>query len=484
LRILHVASEVAPWSQTGGLADVTAGLPQAQQQIAGTTTFVLSPLYASARRALIAGGCQLTSIKRWPMVIGSHQIAATLVSATPYKSTAEHPQLLFLDCPTLYDRPGLYGDRADRPYQDNYIRYTALGLAAAQVPDVIGRIDVLHAHDWQAALAVYFAKQRAGIGSTVLTIHNLAFQGLCSRTQYDELGLPASLFNHRQFEFWGQANLLKGGIAHADVVTTVSPRYAQEILTPTFGEGLDGFLRFDAPRLVGIVNGIDDTAWNPATDACLARTYSVTDPSGKAACKTDLLSRFALTPPATDLLCVVVARLTAQKGVDLIAEAVPSLAMIGARLIVLGAGDEALENRFRYLAKVFSHHVSVTIGFDPALARRLYAGADVFLMPSRFEPCGLGQLYAMRYGSIPIVHGAGGLRDTVTDVTAGAAATGMVMPSATSQHLLQALSTAKSLFQTRGPNSQWTSMVTTAMGQDLSWRRPAMEYDALYRSVL
>jgi starch synthase len=279
-------------------------------------------------------------------------------------------------------------------------------------------------------------------------------------------------------------SLLKGGLAAADVVTTVSPSYAQEILTPQFGEALDGFLRHDVKRLVGIANGIDIDAWNPETDRALPARFSRTSLAGKAECRRALAQELGLSLAEHEPLIAVVARMTGQKGLDLVADLVPELHRVGAKLVVLGSGEPELESRFEWLANTFQQHVAVRIGFDIALSRRIYAGSDLFLMPSRFEPCGLGQLYAMRYGSIPVVHAVGGLRDTVSDPgddeLARGNGTGIQFHAATSSALLAALERAVKLF--RDPRALANAR-RAAMARDSSWTASARQYVELYRSI-
>ena len=480
-RVVHVVSELAPWSQSGGLADVAAALPVAQAATGAHHVATLAPLYRSTARALAAADVALTPIVTFSFALRHSALTCQILRSDGASSITNY----WLACDELFDRDGLYGPTHATAFDDNHIRFAALGVAALQLPAVMGgAIDVLHGHDWQAGVAIMMAKLHAGdsIRATVLTIHNLAFRGLCTRAQYDELGLPASAFNFRQCEFWGYASMLKAGIAFADAVTTVSPSYADEILTPEFGEGLDGFLRFDAQRIVGIVNGIDEQARDPSTGTGIAAAFSSNDLSGKALCRQRCIQPFATEVQPDELVLGIVARMTEQKGFDIVADIVPQLANLGARLVVVGAGELAIERRFRYLHDAFSHHIAVTIGFSPQAARDVYAGCDMFLMPSRFEPCGLGQLYAMRYGTVPIVHAVGGLRDTIAPVSEnGTSGTGYVMTSATSGQLLNAIAAARVRFSDK---NSWTALMQRGMRRDSSWRLPAAEYVTLYRALL
>ena len=333
---------------------------------------------------------------------------------------------------------------------------------------------MLHVHDWQGGAAAIYARQLAAPPVIVATIHNLAYRGIFPKSAMDELGFPWPLFDQQHIEFWDQVSFLKGALAVADVVTTVSPTYAHEILTPALGEGLDGFLANDVERIVGIVNGIDAHGWDPATDAALPATFTADNLAGKLACKRALAKEVDLPLEDHEILVGVIARMTGQKGLDLIAEIVPELHRLNMKLVVLGAGETVFEDRFRYLAQAFHANVRTIIGFDSDLARRIYAGADLFVMPSRFEPCGLGQLYAMRYGTLPVVHAVGGLVDTVADNVTGFAFT---EPSPAA--LLAALERAARAFGTRA----FATIVRAAMKRDSSWAASAREYLALYRAA-
>ena len=489
LRVLHVASEVAPFAQSGGLADVVAGLPAAQAESHGLHAAVVVPLYRGVAEKLAAAGVALDGGgDELALAIGPHRIAARVRRAQVGRVAYG-----FVDCPALFDRGGtLYGPGGAGEFGDNHVRFAALGQAAlARGPALLGGgdVDVLHVHDWQGAPAAIYARlaaaQRARSPAIVATIHNLAYRGIFPKSAIDDLGLPWSLFDQRHLEFYDQVCLLKGGLAAADAVTTVSPTYAREILTPERGEALDGFLRWDVHRLVGIVNGIDVAAWDPATDAALAQRYSAGAPGGKAACRTALAQELGLALGERDVLVGVIARLTGQKGVDLIADAVPELHRLGVKLALLGSGEPELEQRFRYLAGAHGENVAVRIGFDLALSRRIYAGSDAFLMPSRFEPCGLGQLYAMRYGALPIVHAVGGLRDTVIDPgdaeLAAGHGTGVRFDLASAPALVRALERAVALL--RDPAARG-KLVRAAMARDSSWTASAKEYVQLYRSLV
>lgn len=482
MRVLHVASEVAPFAQSGGLADVLSGFPSAQAAMPDLRVAVLVPMYRGVSERLASSGVTLDGGTPLSFTVGPYAISGTLRSATI--NGVVHG---FLDCPALYDRPGgLYGPGGASEWHDNHIRFGALGKAALEAGELLlgAQPDVLHVHDWQGGPAAIYASLSDAPPAIVTTIHNLAYRGIFPKSVMTDLGIPWSVFTPTLVEFYDQVSFLKGAIAMSDAVTTVSPSYAQEILTPAFGEALDGFLVHDIKRIVGIVNGIDTHAWDPATDVALPARFSAGSPAGKAACKRALATEIAMPLPESEPMIGVIARMTGQKGLDLVADIAPELHRIGARLVVLGAGETELEKRFAYLGTIFSDHVFARIGFDIGLARRIYASSDLFVMPSRFEPCGLGQLYAMRYGAIPIVHAVGGLRDTVIDPgdaeLARGNGTGIAFAAATAPALLAAVERGVALHRDR---VAFAALRGSAMSRDSSWRASAREYVRLYESL-
>jgi starch synthase len=482
MRVVHVSSEVAPFAQSGGLADVLAGLPAAQAEHENMRVAVVVPLYRGVTERLAAAGLTLEPGTPIVVVIGPHRFEAALRRVAVGRVT-----YAFVDCAPLYDRGGtLYGPGGPSEFADNHVRFAVLGKAALEhgASLVGGPIEVLHVHDWQGAPAAVYARLSDPAISIVTTIHNLAYRGIFPKQVMDELGFPWTIFTVKSIEFWDQVCFLKGGMAMADVVTTVSPTYAKEIVTPERGEALDGFLKWDIRRLVGIVNGIDTQAWDPMTDPALPAPFSAEALAGKAACRAAVAKEMKL-PIADDTpLIGVIARMTDQKGLDLVADIAPQLGEIGARLIVLGSGEPTLEGRFQALSRIFPEHIAVRIGFDVGLSRRIYAGSDLFLMPSRFEPCGLGQLYAMRYGALPVVTSVGGLRDTVTDPgDAGLVrgeGTGIRFEPPTAASLAGALRRGVKLF--RDPKALAAAR-RAAMARDSSWTASARQYTQVYRSL-
>ncbi len=485
LRVLHVASELSPWSQTGGLGEVVGALPDAVAHLGDDLhVAVVTPLHRGVPERILAAGLALGEPRHHALVIGATHVEVQL---RPLHRVG-HATIWFVDAPALYDREGVYGPRGGGDHPDNPLRFAVLCRVAVDLGAELcgGEIDVLHAHDWQTGLApVYLRLGPPCATASVFTVHNVAFRGLVPMAMVDALGLPWSIFDHHHMEFYGELSLLKGGLGHADAATTVSPTYAREILEPACGEGLDGFLRWDVARLLGIRNGIDVDSWDPARDPALAARFSADDLRGREACRRALAAEHGLTLGDDTTLAIVVSRLAGQKGVDLIAELVPELHALDLRLIVLGSGEPELEERWRWLAGVFRDHLAVTIGFDPALSRRMYAGGDLLLMPSRFEPCGIGQMYAMRYGAVPVVHAVGGLRDTVVDpgdagLMAGAG-TGIAFEGGDAAALRGAVARAVRL--RRGDRAGWQRLQVAAMRRDWSWGPSAQEYVQLYRAV-
>lgn len=476
--MIHVSSEAAPWSQTGGLGDVAGSLPDALvRSEPDARVVVVSPMYRGVAERLATAGAVLEPARECTVTLGATEIPVAL---RPLRrdGRAEH---WFIDAPELYDRDGIYGPGGGREFADNHVRYAVLCKAAVEHGEemVGGEVDVVHGHDWQGGLASTYLRldpTRARTAS-VFTIHNLAYRGLFPSWAVEDLGLPWSEFTMQTMEFFDQLSLLKGGLAHADATTTVSPSYAREIVEPIAGEGLDTYLKTEVPRLVGILNGIDTEAWDPANDPMIAAQFSADDLAGKQACRAALAAEHHLKLGPRTVIAAMVSRFADQKGVDLVAELVPELFGLDVRLVILGAGDAALEDRFRWLGRVFRDHCAVTVGFDVAKAHRIYAGADLFLMPSRFEPCGIGQLYAMRYGTVPIVHAVGGLKDTVVDES-----TGFSFAFADVIGLRWALGRALAMHRER-PDA-WQELVRNAMRRDSSWTPSARETLQLYRSLV
>ncbi len=484
MKIVQIASEVAPWSQTGGLADVTAALSKSLTHLApDNQVVVFSPFYSCVRQRATAEKLALdTTIANLEVRVGSSTHRVNIIRA----HTASRLQHCFVDCPSLFDRPGLYAPPDQGSYDDNDIRFALLCKAAIDAGAKIlqAQPDVIHCHDWQAALALMYARaSNTEIPVSVFTIHNLAYQGVFEANA-DRLGLDPSMLGFDGIEFHGRSNLLKGGIMFADHVTTVSPRYAKEILTPEFGCGLDGLLNAHKDKLTGIANGIDLDSWDPAQDPHLPHPYSHQSLDGRSKNRLALLQELSLPTDEGEMLIGIVSRLDAQKGLDLVAEAAHQFQSRRWRLAVLGCGDPNLARLFHGLASKYEN-IALHDGFDIGLARRMYAGADVMLIPSRFEPCGLTQLYAMRYGSVPIVNPVGGLRDTVIDPRhcqdhQGQQQTGFHLRQLSTDSLLDSLTRVAQDFANR---QAWRQIVLAGMTRDSSWQASAQAYMTLYQKA-
>ncbi len=477
MRVLHAAAEVFPLVKTGGLADVAAALPPALARCGADVRLLLPGLPAIADAVLH----QRTVCAIGP-VFGAGRVTLRC-GQMPFS----HMPAYVIDAPYLYRRGGSpYQDSAGREWPDNLQRFALLGWVAAHLAagelDAAWIPDVMHAHDWHAAAAcAYMAAHPSTAAASVFTVHNLAFQGLFAQADFALLGLPSRFMAATGLEFHGQLSLMKAGLKFAQRVTTVSPTYAREIATPEFGFGLDGVVRGRGGELSGILNGVDREVWNPGRDPALAARYTAADLAGKAACKRALQAETGLAGKADAPLFGIVSRLTSQKGLDLVLAAVPTMLSHGAQLLVQGSGEPGLEAAFLHAGRAHPGRVAARIGYDEALAHRLVAGADVILVPSRFEPCGLTQMYGLRYGALPLVRRVGGLADTVVDASDAAHGTGFVFDAATPAALEQAIARAIELY--RQPQA-WQALLRRAMAQDFSWDVAAASYLALYADAL
>ena len=477
VKVLHVAAEVFPLVKTGGLADVVAALPVAQAAL-GADVRLLLPGYP----AVLQGVESLRPVLDFGPCFGA--LRARLMLA---RMPGSGLHVYVIDAPYLYQRAGgPYQDPQWQEWPDNLQRFALLGWVGAHLAAGDADLDwqpaVVHAHDWHAALTCAYIHQHAPTpAATVFTVHNLVFQGLYPLQDWPLLGLAARLRSHDGMEYHGHLSFMKAGLNWADRVTTVSPSYAAEIGTKAFGCGLEGLIHKRGAAVSGILNGIDDEVWNPSTDGAIAARYSVSDPSGKAACKLALQVELGLQVNAQALLMVLISRLTSQKGVDLLLAALPELIRAGCQLAVQGTGDPSLEVALRQAQLAHPGRVHVHVGYDEERAHRLVAGADVILVPSRFEPCGLTQMYGLRYGALPLVRRVGGLGDTVRELASESGpVNGFVFDEASPQALLEAALRAVALHASR---ADWQARVAAAMGQDLSWREPAARYLNLYAAA-
>src|SRR5437660_93901 len=465
MRILFVASEGLPFSKTGGLADVVEALPKALVA-QGHDVAVVLPRYRN------------TQIKN--MVIKSLTVPMGTALRFPSIADGGRPhgvQYFFVDDPEYFDREQLYGV-GGRDYPDNAERFAEFARAAIELAKQLWLPDVIHCHDWQSALVpvllrtAYTVDPQLSAVPVVFTIHNMGYHGLVARDVLARIGLPDSLFRIDALEFFGHVNYLKGGLVFSDYLTTVSRKYAEEIQTTEYGHGLDGVLRTRTRYLVGILNGVDYSVWNPEVDSLIAARYSARDLSGKQVCKSDLLAQFQLPRENLDRpLIGIVSRFADQKGFDLLAQVADTLMQEDIAVVALGSGEAKHERMFRELAQQFPKRLAVKIAYDNTLAHQVEAGADIFLMPSRYEPCGLNQIYSLRYGTVPVVRATGGLDDTIEK------GTGFKFVEYSAAALVSALTDAVQAF---GKREAWLDMMQRGMRKDFSWTASAAAYSELY----
>jgi starch synthase len=480
VRVLFVSAEAYPLAKTGGLADVSAALPLALSRLAARMRLFL-PGYPRAIAAAAGKSVRLA--------------LDDFMGAGPLRLIAAHMPdtglpVWLMDCPSLFARGGgLYQDEHGRDWPDNATRFALFSHCAARLAEgalVPGEwADIVHVNDWHAALVpLLLSATGDGAPATVLTVHNLAFQGLFPRGLEAELGLPGDPASAESLEFWGKLSFLKAGLRFADHITTVSPTYAREILTPAQGCGLDGVLRQREAILTGILNGADYGVWDPASDPFIPANFSSADLSGKRLCKAALQHRLGLEPAPDTPLVAYVSRLAHQKMADVVAEALPEILGQEVQFALLGEGDRAIERALGAHAARYEGRLAIRIGYEEGLAHGLYAGADILLHPSRFEPCGLAQLYALRYGTLPVVRRVGGLADTIVDAADGAAAlhgaNGFAFGDDSAAAMIGGLDRALALY--REPLA-WRRLQRNAMGRDFGWNASAERYLAIYRAL-
>ncbi|MEA9390936.1 glycogen synthase GlgA [Acerihabitans sp. TG2] len=476
MQVLHVCSELFPLLKTGGLADVVGALPAAQ--IAeGDDVRVLLPAFPDLRKGIPA-----------TRIVNQFEVFSR--SVTLLYGRFNGVGIYLIDVPDLYDRPGSpYHDQDQYAYMDNYLRFALLGWVGSEMAsglDASWRPDIVQAHDWHAGLTCAYLAAKGRPAKSVFTVHNLAYQGLFSAQHLPELGLPADYYQTYGMEFFGQISYLKAGLFYADHVTTVSPTYAREITQPAYGYGMEGLLASlqSQGRLTGILNGVDDAIWNPTHDAMLSSCYNRDVLEAKLNNKRHLQTAMGLTVDEKVPLFAVVSRLTSQKGLDLVLEVLPDLLDQGGQLTVLGAGDVTLQQGFLAAAAEYPSQVGVQLGYHEAFSHRMIGGADVLMVPSRFEPCGLTQLYGLKYGTLPLVRRTGGLADTVTDSSlenlSDGIASGFVFEDATASALQRAIRRAFVLWSRP---ALWRYVQRQAMGLDFSWHVAARAYQSLYQRL-
>lgn len=477
MRIVFIASECVPFSKTGGLADVAGALPQALAAL-GHDVEVFIPRYRMTKP-----GPVLPCASNLTLPLSSGFKSAAIQRGDTIKGVPHY----FVDCPELFDREGLYQTKDGKDYPDNALRFAAFSLAALEgLKHVSQPPDILHCHDWQTSLVPVYLKQLYRNdpfyrqASTVLTIHNLGYQGLFPAEILSQITLSPSLFHIDGLEFFGKLNLMKGGILFSDFITTVSSKYAAEIQTPEFGYGLEGVLRSRSEKLQGILNGVDYDAWNPATDKLIPARYTPQNLEGKQACKRALLLRMGVANPVTGRPVIgIVSRFATQKGFDLIAEIAGALMQENLYVVALGTGEPQYEQLFRTLAAQYPEKFLVKVAYDNELAHQIEAGADIFLMPSRYEPCGLNQIYSLKYGTVPVVRATGGLDDTIQEFD-GAHGTGFKFSEYSAAALLEAIQ--KALATYRQPPA-WARLMQNGMSQDFSWTVSARAYAQIYEQL-
>ncbi|ACT48258.1 glycogen synthase GlgA [Methylotenera mobilis] len=483
MKVLFVSSEVFPLIKTGGLADVSGSLPTALQGL-GVDIRILVPGY----NAVLAALKDLTTVASLDYLpqIGQAELQLGTIESTQVK-------ILVIKAPDLYERDGgPYADPQGLEWQDNPARFGVLSkvaaiLASDNSPIQNWRPDIVHCNDWQTGLTpAYMKLTEHSRAKSIISLHNMAFQGCYPQQWVASLGLPSTNFTIEGFEYHNQLSFLKAGIFYADAISTVSPRYAQEIQTTAFGFGLEGLLSKRGHEIKGILNGIETDEWNPATDQYLTKHYSASKLAGKKQVKKALQQQFGLDIDADAPLLGVVSRLTHQKGLDMLLPHLQSLINQGCQFALLGGGETALESAFLEIAAQNPNRASVTIGYNESLSHQIMAGCDMFVMPSRFEPCGLNQLYGLAYGTPPIVNATGGLADSIIDADAthlaNKTANGFVMVEASADGLIASIQRALEMFRTNP--KLWKQLQTTGMSQDLSWAKSAQEYLALYQSLV
>ncbi len=475
LNVVIAASEMLPFAKTGGLADVIGALPGALEE-EGIEVTVFMPLY----REVTGGGFDIKATG----ITVNVAIGKRVVVVELYKGIHGKAVVYYLRCDEYFDRSYLYGTH-EAAYFDNIERFTLFSRGVIEAVMMLGiNPDLIHCNDWQTGLIPAYMRTlySSAFGKTAafFTIHNMAYQGVFPASYYGVTGLPYSAYNPEAVEFWGQINLLKSGIVYSDIVTTVSESYSREIQTEAFGCGLEGVLAARSEQLFGILNGVDYDIWNPQTDKHIAANYSSKDLKGKAVCKKALIKEYGLKIRQGEPLIGIISRLTDQKGFDIMAEAMEALMELRLGIVILGSGERKYQDLMMELAKTYKGRFGVKIGFDNALSHRIEAGADFFLMPSRFEPCGLNQFYSLKYGTIPIVRATGGLDDSIGDYKGGKG-NGFKFKRYSAKALTAKVAEAVELFKDK---KAMKALRIKAMTEDYSWRRSAARYHELYKLAI
>ncbi|HEK84988.1 MAG: glycogen synthase GlgA [Candidatus Saccharicenans sp.] len=480
LKISLVASEISPLAKTGGLADVAGALPKYLSRDKELEIIALMPFYKEVKKKnLPLSPIVEKSELNWP---GKEKIFSL------FEYQAEGFKIYLIKNDYYYNRDYLYGT-PQGDYEDNAQRFAFFCLASLQAMKLLNfQPDLIHGHDWQAALTFAYCRHLPGSDdffkktSSLFTVHNLAYQGIFPKETLEEVGLPAALFNPEDLEFYGKVNFLKAGLLYSEAISTVSPTYSQEIQTPEFGYGLDGVLRKRKERLFGLLNGIDYQEWNPQTDPALPAHYSKENLTGKSVCRKELLAAFNFPGNSRQPVIGMVSRLAGQKGFDLLLDSLDELFKRKINLIILGTGEQKIQDQLLEAKKKYPDRFGLKIAFDDRLARLIYAGSDYFLIPSRYEPCGLTQMYSLRYGTIPIVRSTGGLRDSVQEFQAATlTGNGFLFTDYQPSSLVAAVDRALYFYQ---QEPFWSKLLVNAFQSDFSWERRATEYKNLYLKIL
>ncbi len=481
LKILFVSSEVVPYAKSGGLADVSGALPVALRE-SGMDVRIFMPCYAAVKKGMLNKAPVINDLT---VPLGDMSLTARVYES---KSQKRAPTTYFVGREDLFGRPNLYGDSTG-DYYDNLERFSFFSHAALRTAQELDfRPDIIHCHDWQTGLIPALLKGPYSInffsGTSVLfTIHNMGYQGVFPVNKLLMTGLNSSDYYHQEgLEYWGSISLLKSGIVYADAVTTVSPTYAGEILTHDFGLGMEGILANKKGALFGILNGVDYDVWNPEKDKHVAGNYSIKNIAGKIICKKDLIKEMNLDPSLRDKpLFGMVSRLDKQKGLDMLLEIMDEVIALDAGFVLLGSGDSYIENTIKEKAKQHTGKIGTGIGFNDPLAHKIMAGSDIFVIPSRYEPCGLTQMYALKYGTVPLVRATGGLNDTVfqydTNTKTG---NGFKFDAATSGELLNSIRQATALYKDK---AEWKKLISNGMKEDFSWKKSAEKYIEIYKRL-
>ncbi|MGD9076758.1 MAG: glycogen synthase GlgA [Desulfobacteraceae bacterium] len=482
LRILFLSPEAVPFAKTGGLADVAGALPAALKRL-GTDVRLVLPLYRVVREGDFKTRPLLNNLE---IPLGIERLTADVLET----KTADDIPVYLIERDDMYDRPNLYGSARGDHY-DNLERFAFFAHASLRIAEAISfKPDVIHCHDWQTGLVPallkgpYLDTSTFSGTSSVFTIHNIGYQGIFPEEKLSVTGLPKSGFFHSEgLEFWGQVSLLKAGIVYSEAITTVSPKYAEEIQTPEYGMGMEGILQTRQASLHGILNGVDYRLWDPAQDFHLAAKYSAQEMQGKSQCKEALIEEMGLEPSLQERpLVAMISRLDAQKGLDLVVKVLGKILKLDVGLIVLGSGDEKIQQAIRKAAKKNPGRVGLFIGFNEPLAHRIMGGADVFLIPSRYEPCGLTQMYALKYGTVPVVRSTGGLDDTIVPYDPKTReGNGFKFGPYKPASFVAAIRKAVDLFHNA---EAWKKLLANGMKADFSWDRSAQSYLELYRRVI